>query len=190
MKNIINVFAIVFLLIMSSSFLVKTSQVISVPRFSALLTIEGKSYTFTENVNAVGRISEGKLQIASVAFKNGEMVSFSIEVKGIDANTKDFSAPTSKISVGANKEVFYNNYYPDCVTKKQEYTSGSILIGSFVKPKTKAIGSSGVVKGTFQGQVAVTRSVPEYKCPNRGSQNTKVTIVPVSGSFEALYIEQ
>ncbi|MBC8112242.1 MAG: hypothetical protein H7Y04_14395 [Verrucomicrobia bacterium] len=187
MKNIINGLAVTLLLILSTSFSLKSSRLISVSRFSASLTIEGKTYVFTENVNAVGRISENKLLIGSVAIKNGDLVSFSIEVKGIDANAKDFS--TAKISVGANKEAFYNNYYPDCITKKQEYTKGSITIGSFTKPKTKTIGSSGVIKGTFEGQVAVIRSVAEYKCPNRGSQNTKVTIVPVSGSFEALYVE-
>jgi hypothetical protein len=160
------------------------APVIDTSSYSAMFTVNGKTYTFSE-VGAVGFEKDNSITLNATSGAEGETLLFTIVLKNIKEGQQKFS--DAGISVAfTNAEASYSNTYKADCTDANAVTDGTITISKLIDYTPQ---KDGRLEGNFEGQLSVTRSVLEYPCGNGKLSNHKTELVNVKGNFVSGYIK-
>jgi hypothetical protein len=151
--------------------------------YSATFTVNNKTYTFSE-VGAVGFQKQNSITLNATSGADGETLILTIVLKNIREGQQKFSEPGNSVGFTNDEENYSNAYKADC-TDEDAVTDGTITITKLIDYTPE---KDGRLEGNFEGQLSVTRSVPEYPCGNGKSSNRKTELVSVKGNFIAGYI--
>ncbi|MFM9840378.1 MAG: hypothetical protein ACKVOQ_19080 [Cyclobacteriaceae bacterium] len=154
---------------------------------SAIIKVDGVTYTNISVVNAISVVSGQVLITASTPPGQNPVVGLSISLEGVTATgIIDFSKIKQfQIIVG---NITYNHTYTPKCQQKEIYTNGTLKIAALFNGFTNGSESiAGRIEGNFQGEMATIIEVPLYSCPGGGSSTIEPKLVSVSGTFGGVF---
>jgi hypothetical protein len=149
----------------------------------ATLTLGDKTYTFKE-VGAIGYQKENSITVNATHGGDDDNAMFTLVIKTIKEGQEKFRAPGNAVQFTGAEGTFSNTYKDDC-SGEDLISDGTISVTKLTDYATE---KEGRLEGSFEGELAVTRPVPDYPCANGKTSNRKTELVKVKGSFKAGYI--